>query len=97
MKILVYKGKHGDQYYDASTPEKELASYAAIFAQLYEWGYYGDDQVEVSTRRGKREFYEIADVLANQNLAKEVLTTRSSVGYEYEIIEVEHLIDPTKE
>lgn len=40
MKILILYGKHGNVYFDASTPEKELAAYRAIFNNHLEESYY---------------------------------------------------------
>jgi hypothetical protein len=41
MKILVYENRKCDpSYYDASTPEKELAAYLLLFKQLEDWDIY---------------------------------------------------------
>lgn len=40
MQILIERGKHGDQYHDASTPEAVAASSLAILTERWEAGYY---------------------------------------------------------
>lgn len=42
MKILVFKEKYGDRYFDASTPEKELDAYLKIAKQRIKDGYWYD-------------------------------------------------------
>jgi hypothetical protein len=36
MKVLKYAGKHADEHYDISTPEKEEAAYRLLFKMLNE-------------------------------------------------------------
>jgi len=41
MKILVWKAKHEDLYYDASTLDKELNAFMTVFQLMDEQGDYG--------------------------------------------------------
>lgn len=42
-KILVYRGKHGDEYFDASTKELEESAYRKLFKLLDGNGYYSSE------------------------------------------------------
>jgi len=44
MKILVYKGKHGDVYFDATD---SASAFCAIFNYIDGLGYYGEDRMPV--------------------------------------------------
>jgi len=40
MKILIYRGKHEDEYFDISTDELRRGAYRHLFDQLGGAGYY---------------------------------------------------------
>ena len=40
MKILVVHGKHGNDYINASTPEKEKLAYLKVVRSHQGWGFY---------------------------------------------------------
>jgi len=40
MKILIHHGKHGNEYWNASTNSLRQGAYRALFEQLGEAGYY---------------------------------------------------------
>lgn len=52
MKLLIYHGKHGDEYWLADTPAWLEAAQRQLFKRLDEWGCYEDG--EVARNRGAR-------------------------------------------
>lgn len=45
VKLLVWKGKHGDEYFDVGTAAKKNAALRSLFAQLNDpgsWDFYND-------------------------------------------------------
>ena len=40
MKILIWKTKYGDRYFDASSPKKEEASALKVFKDMKNDGFY---------------------------------------------------------
>ena len=42
MRILIYHGKHGDDYYLVDTPERLEAALQRLFQQLDDWGCYDE-------------------------------------------------------
>ena len=55
MKILVYYGKHGDEYWMADTPEQLEAAMRGLFASLDECDYYEDEDHAEKAREGDLE------------------------------------------
>ena len=73
MRILVYKGKHGYEYWMADTPERAAGARAELFEMLdqdgcYEYGVH--DKLLLLAREGCPA--SIVNILHNRN------------GYEYE-------------
>lgn len=49
VRILIYHGKHGDQYWLADTPTREMQALQALFTILDEWGCYTEvDNTDVA-------------------------------------------------
>lgn len=90
MKILVYGNrKADDEFYDASTPEKENAAYLAIFKTLdQDWQVYEAD--ELSSRHAA---WLIQARDGNAESAKRLIKDRKN--YEYENVREAKLIDAT--
>jgi hypothetical protein len=42
MMILAWVNRKNEEYWDASTPEKEKAAFRRLFENLEEWGCYAD-------------------------------------------------------
>lgn len=57
MKVLKYKGKHADEYWDASTEAKEKAAFRKLFKTIEEfecYSVYGPvDQAKITELQGK--------------------------------------------
>lgn len=70
LKILVYRGKHGNAYWLADTPTRAAQAREALFCQLDEMGCYEDDEGLEKARAGDAQAIEI------------ILESRR--GYEYE-------------
>jgi hypothetical protein len=51
MKILVYFGKHGDEYFLVDTPERLEAALRYLFKLFDEWGCYSDDEEDIVEAR----------------------------------------------
>lgn len=49
MRILIWRGKHGDAYWDASTAKKETAALRRMFEAMEECGYYFYDEPSKET------------------------------------------------
>lgn len=73
MRILVYNGKHGDEYWMADTPERAAGAREALFKMLDEMGFYEYDVEDglLSLARGGHP-HSINAILRVRN------------GYEYE-------------
>jgi hypothetical protein len=72
-RILVYKGKHGDEFWMADTPERTAGAQAALFQMLDEDGFYDyeeDVQLVERARGGYQRPIEL--ILQRRN------------GFEYE-------------
>ncbi len=81
-QILVYHGKHGDEYWLADTPEREAAAYLALFKLLDEWHCYEDyDEPVIAEARA-----------GNWKTARSIL--RGRCDYEYEGWHLEVATDP---
>lgn len=49
VRILIYHGEHGDQYWLADTPTREMQALQALFTILDEWGCYTEvDDTDVA-------------------------------------------------
>lgn len=70
LKILVYRGKHGNAHWLADTPTRAAQAREALFCQLDEMGCYEDDKGLEKARAGDARAIEI------------ILEGRR--GYEYE-------------
>jgi GTP cyclohydrolase I len=81
MEILIYHGKHGDEYWLADTPERLEAAMNELFARLDNWGCYEHDEENVAEARD-------GDIEATNR----VLTRHRD--YEYEGWELEEAVDP---
>lgn len=83
MKILVWKSKYDDLYYDASTPEKELSACLFVFNEMDRDGDY-----DCCPPEGKREkaLYKKAKK-GDGASAKTFLSLRQHYEYEYVAIE----------
>ena len=81
MRILIYHGKHGKDYYLVDTPERLEAAMRQLFQQLDDWGCYEDDEQDVAeARRG--------------NIKAITWVLKRHAGYEYEEWEIIEAIDP---
>ncbi|MEE9214848.1 MAG: hypothetical protein V3U54_08660 [Thermodesulfobacteriota bacterium] len=86
-KILVWKTKHEDLYYDASTKQKELDAFLSIFQ-----GMEGSGDYECCPPEGKlqKASYRRAKK-GDKTAAKDFLLMRCD--YEYEQISIENVQD----
>ncbi len=80
MNILIYHGKHGDEYWLADTPERFRAAMRKLFTMLDEMGCYEDDPGLEQARNGDHRF--ICHILQARN------------RYEYEGWDLEEVSDP---
>lgn len=89
MKVLIYGNrKQDDEIYDVSTPEKEAATFLALFALLdEEWMVYE------GCMSAKEEPLYLAAKAGDAPSAKKLLTSRKT--YEYEEWHYGEVIDPT--
>jgi hypothetical protein len=64
-ELIIFKEKHGDDYYDASTPEAVARACAAKIRKRYidRW-YYAPTMPDSPTRPESRELLEMADALS---------------------------------
>jgi len=81
MRILIYHGKYGDEYWAADTPERLEAAMRKLFTRLDEWHCYEDDEEGIAEARA-------GDIRA----IKRILQRRQD--YEYEGWDLEEAIDP---
>ena len=81
MRILIYHGKHGDEYWLADAPEQMDAAFRKLFARLDEWGCYEDHAEGMAQARA-------GDIRA----IKSILHRRQD--YEYEGWDIEEALDP---
>lgn len=65
MEILVWKAKHGDMYFDASTPEKKESAALSILAHLSEIGYFQMPE-KPSDDRFDDDFMELVNMPMNK-------------------------------
>lgn len=81
MRILVYRGKHGQEYWLADTPTRLEAAMRKLFARLDEWSCYEDSEEGIQKARAG-DFKAI----------KWILERRSDC--EYEEWNLEEAVDP---
>jgi len=81
MRILIYHGKCGDEYWLADTPERLEAAMRNLFTRLDEWHCYEDDEEGIAEARA-------GDIRA----IKWILQRRQD--YEYEGWDLEEATDP---
>jgi hypothetical protein len=87
MKILIWRAKHTNVYYNASTEEKELAAYLKVFKEMQEQGDY-----ECCPPTGEaRALYKLAKQGDGTAVRKFVHSRRH---YEYEGTDIEEVIEP---
>ena len=55
MRILIYHGKHEDQYWLADTPQQLEAALRKLFTELDELGCYTEDEFRSLTLANARE------------------------------------------
>lgn len=82
MKILVYKGKHDELYFNIDTPKKRNEAYEILFEAMKEEGYYDPDDMTPQ----EKEIFDKADSGDTESIIR-FLTSRSYAGAEYEDIE----------
>jgi hypothetical protein len=83
MQILIYHGKHGDEYWLADTPEQQHAAKRKLFEMFDEWGCFEDEPESIaleSARNGDAFF--IGQFVESQK------------GYEYGDWDIEEVSDP---
>lgn len=85
MKILIWKSKHDDEMYDASTPEKELEACLKVFNNMFDAGDYECCPPE---DKASEELYNKAR-RGDGRAAKAFLFSRSD--YEYEGVELKEV------
>lgn len=81
LRMLAYRGKHGDQYWLADTPTRAVQARKTLFRQLDGMGYYEDDEDNLEQAR------------AGNVQAIEIILDRHN-GYEYENWRYEHVEIP---
>lgn len=81
VSILVYHGKHGDEYWLADTPERLEAAQRQLFKRLDGWHCYDSDEEGVTEARAG-DIRAIRWLLNRHN------------GYEYEGWGIEQATDP---
>lgn len=83
MKILVYHGKFGDDYWLADTPEQQEAAFKKLFQGLDSFGFYNYDsdyETVAAARQGDRK------------AIRRILESRCH--YEYEKWDLVEVTDP---
>ena len=84
MTILIYHGKHGDEYWLADTPEQRDAAMRQVFTKLDQWGCYDEDEghsVALATARTGDAYF-----------IRQFLESRKNC--EYEGWDLEEVFDP---
>ncbi len=92
-KILIYHGKHDNQYYDISTPKLESSSYKTLFKELDEdWGFYDDLKDDSELKESETRLAELKSV----DVSKLPKSVREKLDPK-EISELEHEIGSKKD
>jgi len=81
LRMLIYRGKHGDEYWLADTPTRATQARKALFCQLDRMGYYESDQEKLEEARA-----------GDARAIEFILECRQ--GYEYEDWDYEHIEVP---
>jgi len=81
VSILVYHGKHGDEYWLADTPERLQAAMRQLFQMLDDWHCYKSSDEGVAAARA-----------GDARAVKGILMRHA--GYEYEGWDIIEAIDP---
>ena len=89
MRILIWKDKHGDLYYDASTEKKALSAFLCVFQEMEDQGYYDMCPLEDKTEQGKTEQIWYAKAKEGNKKAARALLYSRSPHYEYQYISIE--------
>jgi hypothetical protein len=84
LRILVYHGKHGDEYWLADTPTRAAQAREALFKQLDEQGFYHDEDQDHLTKA------RAGDAIAIEG----ILESRGHCGCEYEEWDYEGIAVP---
>ena len=84
MRILIYHGKYGDQYWLADTPERLETALRRLFTELDELGCYAEDEVRSLTLVKARE--------GDARSIRHILERHKS--FEYENWDLEEAYDP---
>lgn len=84
MRILIYHGKHGDQYWLADTPDRLEAALRKLFTELDALGCYAEDESRSLTLQKARE--------GDARSIRHILESHKS--YEYENWDLEEVYDP---
>lgn len=66
IRILVYYGKHGDQYWVANTSEQAAKAREALFRQLDEEGCYDGEDIEFLKKARTGDIQHIAVLLGSR-------------------------------
>jgi hypothetical protein len=82
VRLLIYHGKYGDEYWLAYTPERLEAAMQKLFTRLDEWRCYEDDEQNIVFRARAGDARAIRWLLDRHN------------GYEYEGWDLEKALDP---
>jgi len=82
IRILVYRGKHGDEYWLADTPARTKQAMTALFNQLDEEGFYEDENVNHLEMARDGDFKAIKGILESREC------------YEYEEWSLEEITVP---
>jgi hypothetical protein len=85
--ILVLKAKHGDYPVYARDKAETERAYLHLFKLMDTWGYYNDLD-------GDQEDWCREARAGNGRWARELLSSRSDCGYEYEEIEILFPMEP---
>jgi len=82
VRILIYHGKHGDEYFNISTDSLRRGAYRHLFDQLGSVGYYDDPDPDST----ELELFNKATIGDDRSVIK-FMQVRNDLGYEYERIE----------
>lgn len=66
IDILVYHGKHSDEYYLVDTPKRLEAAQRRLFEQLDQWGYYEDEDIRHLTAARDGDIQAICGILQSR-------------------------------
>ena len=84
MQILIHHGKHGDEFYNISTPSLCRGAYRHLFDELRSEGHYECCEPKVPKELALFDKACKGDDVA----AMQFIQLRSQIGYEYEKVEM---------